>query len=202
MLILLSAIWPAQRITVESDLLGAARGMLQQKPGAVLILGTGMNAGIYDGRQLTATFPSLGPLLGDEGSGADIGRHLWRDAIHGNMPAHVLRHLFGPDGPDRELLLREVYRGSAPGRFLAAPVASLHEVLDEAYTKRLLASRFTELASLLAKQFKGQAATEWHAVGSVAWGFRPMLAEAMRMEGLRLIAVERDPLRGLARHHA
>lgn len=201
MLDLLSDIWPAERITVESDLLGAARGMLQQKPGAILILGTGMNAGIYDGRQLTATFPSLGPLLGDEGSGADIGRHLWRDAIHGNMPANVARHLFGPQGPDREQLLREVYRGPAPGRFLAAPVAALHGVLEADYTRRLIDARFAELASLLAERFIGQAATEWHAVGSVAWGFRPMLADAMAARGLRLIAVARDPLRGLARYH-
>src|SRR5690606_20564764 len=103
-------LWPSARIVVDSDLVGAARGLCGTTPGLVLILGTGMNAGWYDGAALHQPMPSLGWILGDEGSGADIGRTLLRDAFYKRMPADVSQALFGDAGPDLDEVLREVHR--------------------------------------------------------------------------------------------
>ena len=74
----LADVWPHAHIQVGTDLLGAARGLYGNEAGLVLILGTGMNVGHYDGSFLHLPMPSLGYILGDEGSGADIGKHLLR----------------------------------------------------------------------------------------------------------------------------
>jgi len=198
---LLTAVWPAERIHVESDLLGAARSLFGTAPGRVLVLGTGMSAAHYDGAGLQRSFPSLGALLGDEGSGAAMGRRLVRDAIYGRMPQHVREHLFGPDGPQREEVLHGVYASGTPGRFLAAPVVRLQELRSEPYVEGLFAACFGELAEVLAEFFAATPALALRAVGSVAWGFREPLAEALGKAGLELSGVERAPLRGLALHH-
>lgn len=63
-------------ITVESDLLGAARALWGHGEGIACILGTGSNSCYYDGVRIVRNTPPLGWVLGDEGSGTYIGRQL------------------------------------------------------------------------------------------------------------------------------
>jgi N-acetylglucosamine kinase-like BadF-type ATPase len=197
----LAGIWPNARIHVETDLLGAARGLLGTEQGLVLILGTGMNAGHFDGRQLFRPMPSLGWVLGDEGSGADIGRTLLQDAFYQRMPQAVSEALFGADGPDLDLVLQEVHRSPFPARALAARTALLAPLLHETYVIDLVRSRFHAMAELLVTFFTPEQRASVVATGSVAWGFRELLAECLLDRGMTLTAVERDPLPGLVRYH-
>ena len=71
----------ASRITVETDLLAAARAVCGNKPGIVCILGTGSNSCYYDGTRIADNVPSLGYILGDEGSGAVLGKMLVGDGL-------------------------------------------------------------------------------------------------------------------------
>jgi len=195
----LSTLWPSARIAVDSDLVGAARGLCGASPGLVLILGTGMNAGWYDGTALHQPMPSLGWILGDEGSGADIGRTLLRDAFYKRMPADVSLALFGDAGPDLEEVLREVHRSPFPARALAARTALLVPLMDQPYVRELVSSRFHAMAGLLTTFFPPERREAVHATGSVAWGFRELLAECLLERGMALALVERDPLPGLVR---
>lgn len=198
----LQALWPAAgTIRVETDLLGAARGLCGTGKGLVLILGTGMNAGHFDGHHLYRPMPSLGWILGDEGSGADIGRSLLQDAFYRRMPEAVLHGLFGADGPDLEGVLEEVYRLPFPARAMASRTARLVPFLDHPYVRDLIVSRFHALAEVLTAFFPPELCAEVHATGSVAWGFRELLGEVLLDRGMTLMAVERDPLPGLVRYH-
>src|SRR5690606_39215318 len=85
----LRTLWPEAKIAVDSDLMAAALGLCDGSPALVVILGTGMNAGHFDGRVLHRPMPSLGYILGDEGSGADIGKTLLQDAFYRRMPPDV-----------------------------------------------------------------------------------------------------------------
>ncbi|MBK8340509.1 MAG: hypothetical protein IPK99_11185 [Flavobacteriales bacterium] len=194
----LQPVLPGLRIEVQSDLLASARALWGQEAGAAMILGTGMNAGLYDGRSLTRTVPSLGYLLGDEGSGADLGRCLFRDALQDRMPLKVRATVFGVEGPDLANTIRTIYRSASPAKSMAEPVARLAMHLDHPYVQRLLADRFALLAVEL-KRTLGSA--EVRATGAVAFGFRKELASALAGEGLQLTQVERDPLEGLVRYY-
>lgn len=197
----LAQVWPQATIDVESDLLGAARGLYGRGQGLVLILGTGMNAGHFDGAYLHTPMPSLGYILGDEGSGADLGKHLLRDALYGLVPPALRTRLF-PQGPDLPAVLQATYRSAAPQAYVASFTAALSEHLDDTYVHDLIASRFFALARLLPKFFAPQELRQVRATGSVAHAFRTILGEVLAQQGMELTAVASDPLPGLLEFHA
>lgn len=197
----IASIWPDAEVEVNTDLLGAARGLCGSASGMVLILGTGMNVGWYDGERLHQPLPSLGYVLGDEGSGADIGRTLLQDAFYRRMPEALSTALFGPSGPALEQVIDEVYRSPFPARALAARTALLAPLLNEAYVRELIASRFHALVEIITPFFDQGQRAQVFATGSVAWGFRELLAACLLDHGMELTEVERDPLAGLVRWH-
>lgn len=92
---LLSTLFPSAETYAESDLLGAARAVLGREQGIACILGTGANSCVYDGDRITAHIPPLGYVLGDEGSGAVLGRNFLNGILKGWLPA-TLREEFLP----------------------------------------------------------------------------------------------------------
>jgi len=196
----LLTIWPEARVDVGSDLLGAAHGLLSDRTGLVLILGTGMNAGWYDGTVLHQPMPSLGYILGDEGSGADIGKRIVRDALHGRLPEDVLEAAF-PDGADPAGVVKEVYRGAAPQAWLASFTGRIANV-PHPYVKELVLESFGRLARLLSAYFPQDQRAEVHATGSVAFGLREPLRTALAEEGMHLSDVQPSPMPGLMRYHS
>jgi glucosamine kinase len=195
----LLSIWPNARADISSDLMGAAHGLLGTRPGLVLILGTGMNVGRYDGMTLHQPMPSLGYILGDEGSGADIGRHFLRDAFHGRAPEEVMRAVF-PQGLDAADVIERIYRGSGPQAWLASFTGALSAQRQHPYVRSLVESRTVALAELMAYYFADSVGTGVHATGSVAFGFKDILTNSLYRAGFRLSAVEQSPLPGLLRY--
>lgn len=197
----LQALWPAAVIQVDTDLLGAARATCGRSAGLVLILGTGMNAGHYDGQRLTTTIPSLGYIIGDEGSGADIGKQLFRDLFQGRIPADIRDQLFDHHVPELQDVIEAVYRGNAPGRFLAAPVVGLLPYLEHPYVHGLITTRFRKLSALLTGWFTEDQRIRVHAVGSVANGLHDLLGPCLAEQGMVLTSVMAGPMQGLQRYH-
>ncbi|HQV74520.1 MAG: hypothetical protein KBA60_03505 [Flavobacteriales bacterium] len=193
-------IWEGAEINVASDLTAAALGLCEGGPGLVLILGTGMNAGYFDGTQLFTPMPSLGYLIGDEGSGADIGRHLVQDAFYGRVPRELHASLFG-NGPDLGTLLPQVYGATHPARELAKYTGLLAGRHEEGYVRELILGRFSAMAELLTRFFTAEQRGSVFATGSVAYGFRELLAECLLDRGMALTSVVPDPLHGLVVHH-
>jgi glucosamine kinase len=197
----LASLWADAAITVETDLLGAARAAYGQGGGLILILGTGMNAGHFQDDCLTTTMPSLGYIIGDEGSGADIGKQLYRDVFQRRMPEDLRTTLFGPEGPDLGAVIAEVYRGQAPARFLAAQVGKLLPHLEDPYVHGMITTRFRKLSALLANFFPEEQRAQVAAVGSVAHGLRDLLGPCLAEQGMTLSAALADPMEGLVRYH-
>lgn len=194
-------IWPQAHIVVDSDLMGAALGLCGNTPALTLILGTGMNAGYFDGTRLHRPMPSLGYLLGDEASGADLGRQLLQDAYYNRIPEATAQLIFGGALPRLSEVLERIHGASHPARELATFTALLAPHLDDAYVRELIQSRLHALAELLVQYFKPEWTSTVCATGSVAFGFRELLAEVLLDRGMTLSVVEPDPLLGLVGHH-
>ena len=107
-------------IHVESDMLGAARGLCGRQPGIVAILGTGSNSCFYDGRNLHPGIPALGYILGDEGSGAYIGKRLVGDILKHQLPDDICQLFFDETHETQANIIQRVYRTSMPNRYLAS----------------------------------------------------------------------------------
>lgn len=197
----LRQLWPSAAIHVHTDLFGAARGLWQRESGLALVIGTGSSVGWYDGERLHQSMPSLGYVLGDEGSGADIGRVLLQDAFYHRMPEDARLALFGTDGLRLQDVLQEVYRSPFPSRALAAYAGRLAGMTELDYVRELVTARFHALIEAF-KPFHGpEQRASVRATGSIAWGFREILSACLLEHGMDLVGVERDPLKGLVRWH-
>ena len=194
-------IWPAAIITVETDLLGAARGMYGEDGGLILILGTGMNCGRYDRTELHTPMPSLGWLLGDEGSGADLGRSLLKEALLDRLSTREQALVF-PEGMDRAQLMQSAYRPMAQQAFFASFAKRLSMPGAEELRNRLIEPRFKALGELLSRFFPREEGSMVKAVGSIAWAFEEQLKSALSAHGLLLTEVQRSPMSGLIRFHS
>ncbi len=195
-----SAIAKSDEVVVHTDLLGAARGLCGSAAGMVLILGTGMNAGWYDGKDLSRPMPSLGWILGDEGSGADIGKQLLSDAVHGRIPDHVMRAVFGRGTCSATEVLGFV-KSEKPNSVIAALAGKLSAVRSDPYVTRLINARFTALGALLDQYFSAYFPCSVSATGGIAHGFREELGTCLRPLGLDLQHVMPDPMEGLIAWH-
>jgi len=94
-----------------------------------------------------------------------------------------------------------VHGASHPARELAAFTALLAPHLEEPYARELIQGRFQALVDLLVRYFMPEQRVQVFATGSVAYGFRTLLAATLQDHGMALTVVEPDPLQGLVRYH-
>ncbi len=129
-------------VTVESDLLGAARGLLVRKPGLACILGTGSNSCLYNGKEIVKTVAPLGFILGDEGSGAYMGKTMLADMLKGLAPADLTEAFFEQFMVTPNTLLDSVYNNGLVSRVLSQYSTFLAGHIDEPYCHDLVYNAF------------------------------------------------------------
>lgn len=197
----LSRFFPGSTINVATDLLGAARGLLKHDAGFAVIIGTGTNSGRYDGRQIVHSIDSLGYFLGDEGSGAAIGRKLLRDYLRGYMPEELNREFALICPYDREQVLDHLYTKPFPNRFLASftPFAGMH--LSSSYIQELIKESFRDLFTHLISHYEDFQQSRLCCTGSVAFVFREYLLEIAGEYKSRIEVVSQSPIEELVAYH-
>lgn len=190
----------AGTVEVCTDLLAAARALCGRQPGIACILGTGSNSCFYDGHAIARHVSPLGFILGDEGSGAYLGKRLVGDLLKGQLPA-ALRdrflqqyHLTAAD------ILEHVYRRPLPNRFLASLSPFLAENLAEPCVRALVKDSFTAFLQRNVMQYDYRHYPV-HFTGSIAYHYREVLEEAARETGIGMGTVTQSPLSGLAAYH-
>jgi N-acetylglucosamine kinase-like BadF-type ATPase len=191
----------ATQVQVETDLLAAARAMSQREAGIVCILGTGSNACRYDGSQIVETAGGLGFILGDEGSGAGIGKELIRSFLNREMPENLREDLNNHYHLTRDNILQSVYQLPYPNRFLAtfAPFAFEHR--EEPSIRELLDRQFSLFFQRSVTLLQDSQHLPVHFVGSVAQFFQEEIARNAVPFGLQLARFQQDPMSGLIQYH-
>ena len=122
-------------VTVQSDLLGAARGLLVRKPGLACILGTGSNSCLYNGTEIVRTVAPLGFILGDEGSGAYMGKRMVADMLKGLAPTELTEAFFEAFTVTQNVLMDNVYMNALPQRTLSNYATFLRDHLGHPYCR-------------------------------------------------------------------
>lgn len=194
--------FPSARVEVESDLLGAARGLCGRSEGLVAILGTGSNSCHYNGCEIVEHVSPLGFILGDEGSGAVLGRKLVSAVFKRQLPADLSAAFNGRYDLSALQVVERVYRRPFPNRFLAGFVPFILEHLEVPVVRRLVRESFVEFFDRNILLYPGHRELPLHFTGSVAWFFRELLEEVALEKGCRLGAVRRSPMEALMVFHA
>lgn len=197
---LLSA-FGATSAQAESDLLGAARSLLGDEAGVACILGTGSNSCLYNGRQIVANVPSLGLILGDEGSGSALGRRLVNATFKGQLPAYLEKELTERHGLSLPEILDNVYRAPSPNRFLASLVPIIREHTGDPSIHSMVLDEFGAFFSSNISRYKGVRALPISFTGGVAANFSDILEEAAKTQGYILGHIAATPMEGLISFH-
>ena len=192
---------PRGTVEVQSDMTGAARGLLGRRKGIACILGTGSNSCLWDGGRIVMNVPPLGYLLGDEGSGAHLGRRLVNGLMKGSIKGGLREVFLERYALTTDSLLERVYRQPEPNRFLASLAPFLLEHRDDPQMEQLMTDCFDEFIrhNLLAyPDFDRQPVCF---TGSVAAHFSPYLTQAAMRAGLQVGTVTASPMEGLIKFH-
>jgi N-acetylglucosamine kinase-like BadF-type ATPase len=197
----LNRMYPEAAVETASDVLGAAKALFGDNAGIACILGTGSNACIYDGKQIATGISPLGFILGDEGSGAVMGRKLLGDYFKEVMPAK-LRDEFGKRfGLTREEALNRVYRTEKPNQFLAQFVPFLSEHNQSAYYQKFVQQNFMEFFERNVTKLPSFSKYRIGFVGSVAFYFSQILKNTASYYGFEEITILKDPIDGLEMYY-
>lgn len=188
-------------VTVESDLLGAARGLLVRNPGIACILGTGSNSCVYDGDKIIRNVRPLGYILGDEGSGADIGKQFLGDCLKGLAPEELASEFIETYEIKPDTVMDDVYTRQRANVLLSSYSEFLNDHLTHPYVETLVYNSMMRFFSrnLSSYDYKN---TPVSIVGSVACRFQTIVEKAAADFGLHLEKVIRNSLPGLVEYHA
>lgn len=186
-------------ITVESDLLGAARALWGRGEGIACILGTGSNSCYYDGVRIVRNTPPLGWVLGDEGSGTYIGRQLVGNLLKGLCDESLRQLFFEEERLDYDEIIRRVYREGMANRFLASFTRFVARHIDRPELDELVCEAFRAFVRRNLAHYPADA--EVSALGGVACHFERQLRHVLATEGMRAGRIVETPDEGLLNYH-
>lgn len=189
-------------IEAHSDVLGAARALFGKQAGIACILGTGSNACLYDGEKITQGISPLGFILGDEGSGAVMGRKLLGDYFKEVMPAPLRDEFTKRFNLTREEALNRIYRSEKPNQYLAKFVSFLSDHENSAWCQSLVQQSFMEFFERNVAKLPQYTTYPIGFIGSVAWYFSQILNNTASYFGFEQTTIVKDPIDGLAKYHS
>lgn len=189
------------KIAVESDLLGAAHALCQNEEGIACILGTGSNSCYYDGEKIVHNVSPLGYTLGDEGSGAVLGKKLIADILKNQLPEAIRNDFFATYPITPGEILENVYRKPFPNRFLAQYTRFLAKHIKEERIEALVQNSFKEFFVRNVQQYEEAGRLPVHFTGSIAAVFRDSLEQAAHACGFKIGTVIATPLEGLVHYY-
>lgn len=186
-------------IVAKSDLLGAARALFGRSEGIVAILGTGSNSALYDGANIVRNIKSGGFILGDEGSGAALGRNLLSDYIKELLPGDLRNALDKRYSLDYVAIVEKVYRGEMPSKFLASFSFFLKENEKHPYIQRFLEDNFKSFFERNILSYRRNVQIGF--AGSVASAFEEIIRKAAAQSGLVAGKFLQNVADGLVKYH-
>lgn len=202
---LLQALWPQASIEVGSDMLGAARALLGSHEGLACILGTGENTCYYDGHDITAHIPPLGYILGDEGSGAHLGRTLIAAIFKHHLPAELEDAFQQQYALTEAELIEHTYKRPAANSFLASFVPFIVDHATHPSLQMLVHGCFEQFITQNILPYRNilhqKCPTTLHFVGSIAHLFQAELQKAATLHGFNIGQVLQAPIDALAGFH-
>ena len=188
-------------IQVESDLLAAARGLFKCEAGIACILGTGSNSCFYDGKIIVKNVKAAGYILGDEGSGAVLGKLFLADLLKGLAPKELANEFHETFRISVNDVMESVYNLPFPNRFLGTIAYFLGDYMDNEYVYNLLTNNLRSFFNRNVCQYD-YINYPIRFVGSLAYAYPDILQEVAQEFGVEIDVIEETPMNGLIEFHS
>ena len=197
----LKKLFPAIKTEVENDLLAAARALCGKNKGMACILGTGANSCFYNGKKIMKNSPGLGYILGDEGSGAYLGKKVVQYYLY-NTFDEELRTSFEKRFQTTTMeILESVYKKPLANRYLASFAIFLAENRGHYMIENIIEDGLNDFFFTHLYKYRESWTHPIHFVGSIAFGFKDVLKDLCNTYELELGRVLKAPMQGLIEYH-
>ncbi len=188
-------------VEVDHDLLAAARATCGSLPGICCILGTGSNSCLYNGEKVIDNVPSLGYLLGDEGSGTHLGKALLRAYFYRELPPEIEK-AFDEAYPEGGHAIKDrVYEMVGTNVYLAGFSKFLAEHKTHYSIQQIVAKCFAEFLDTQVRKYEDHQKLPINFVGSIAHHYEEILHNELEKRGMKLGRIIRKPIYSLGEFH-
>ncbi|HRO70797.1 MAG TPA: N-acetylglucosamine kinase [Chitinophagaceae bacterium] len=198
----LKDVFPESKVDVNHDLLAAARALCGHSKGIACILGTGSNSCYYNGKKIVQNSPGLGYVLGDEGSGAYMGKRVLQYYLYNTFDDELKGRFDLKYLTNSSEILENVYKNPLPNRYLAGFVMFLAENRGHYMIENIIEDCLNDFFFTHLCRYKESKLLPVNFVGSVAYGFRDVLQELCNSYEFKLGKVLKKPMSGLIEYHS
>lgn len=189
-------------IEINSDLLAAARGLCGQNKGIACIIGTGSNSCYYDGKEIVTNVSPLGYILGDEGSGAVIGRLFVGACLKNQLTAGIKEKFLSEYNLTPALILDKVYKQPMPNRFLASLSPYILNHIQDETVYNLVYNTFNDFLVRNVMQYDNYKRLPIHFTGSVAYHYQAVLRKLAIDMNINIGNITQSPMEGLIQYYS
>lgn len=197
----LKKLFSTTKIEINTDLLAAARALCGNNKGVACILGTGSNSCYFNGKKIIKNSPGLGYVLGDEGSGAYLGKKVIQYYLYHTFDADLMARFDAKFTTTSIEILEHVYKQPLANRYLASFAVFLAENRGHYMIENIIEDGLNDFFFTHLYKFRESWIMPINFVGSVAFGFKDILQELCNTYELELGNVLKKPMDGLVKYH-
>lgn len=198
---ILQKVFPDSKITVDHDLLAAARALCLHEPGIACILGTGSNSCTFNGKKITRNSPGLGYVLGDEGAGSFLGKKVIQYYLYDIFEKDLKEKFDEKYKTHASEILVNVYQKPLPNRYLAGFALFLGENRGHYMIENIIEDGLNDFFYNHVSRYKESNRYPVHFTGGVAYHFRDVVLALCEAYGMRAGTILKNPMEGLVRYH-
>jgi glucosamine kinase len=198
----LRKVFPGSKTEVNHDLMAAARALCGRSKGIACILGTGSNSCYYDGKKIIKNSPGLGYVLGDEGSGAYLGRKVLQYYLYNTFDEDIRARFDAAYVTNVSEILENVYKKPMPNRYLAGFAKFLAENRGHYMIENIIEDGLNDFFFNHLCKYRETWTLPVHFAGSVAFGFKDVLQQLCASYEFELGNVMKNPMEGLVSYHS
>ena len=194
--------FPAALVEVTHDLMAAARSLCGDQKGIASILGTGSNSCYYNGKKIVKNSPGLGYVLGDEGSGAYLGKKVLQYYLYETFDEELSVKFDKKFNTTTIEILEHVYKRPLPNRYLASFAFFLAENRGHYMIENIIEDGLNDFFFNHLQKYKETSSLPVSFVGSIAYGFKDILEELCQTYKFELGKIIKNPMEGLIDFHS
>ncbi len=198
----ITKILPGSKVAVTHDLMAAARALCGRKKGIACILGTGSNSCYYDGKKIVKNSPGLGYVLGDEGSGAYLGKKVIQYYLYGTFDDELMGRFDVTYTTNKAEILENVYKKPLPNRYLAGFARFLADNRGHYMIENIIEDGLNDFFFNHLCKYRETWTLPVSFAGSVAFGFKDVLQDLCNSYEFELGRVMKNPMEGLLEYHS
>ena len=191
--------FPTAKIQIYSDLLGAARALCGKQEGIACILGTGSNSCLCKNGEIITNTSPMGYILGDEGSGAVLGRKLLSEMLKGN-----LKFLWQDFSQQYEMtvtdIINKVYRQPQANKFLASLTPFIKKHIERDEVREMVVKEFKRFLQRNVLPY-GRPDLVVNFVGGIASNFAEEIKQACLQCDMKIGQINASPAADMYKYH-